>query len=164
MAIRCVDEVEVLHDISPAFGHVAKIVANSREHGWHGVQLPGDIKLAYFDAESNMQEISVEQLTKGKKVCVAFTRLCPATSTSGGKHLKGSCFVMRAAFAQTAALPMGHMVLESACMLVTDPPDLFKEVCIWFKPLFCGLAPKGPMEMAQNIHICDSSLVNCRDR
>lgn len=33
------------------------------------VQLPGgDIKLAYFDSESNMQEISVEQLTKGKKV------------------------------------------------------------------------------------------------
>ena len=30
-------------------------------------QLPGDIKLNYFDKESNMQEISIEELTKGKK-------------------------------------------------------------------------------------------------
>lgn len=37
------------------------------------LQLPGDIKLAYFDAESNMQEISIEQLTKGKKVSLHFT-------------------------------------------------------------------------------------------
>ncbi len=33
------------------------------------LQLPGDIKLNYFDKENNMQEISVEELTKGKKVC-----------------------------------------------------------------------------------------------
>jgi hypothetical protein len=32
------------------------------------MQLPGDIKLNYFDKENNMQEISVEELTKGKKV------------------------------------------------------------------------------------------------
>lgn len=32
------------------------------------VQLPGDIKLNFFDKENNMQEISVEELTKGKKV------------------------------------------------------------------------------------------------
>ena len=31
------------------------------------LQLPGDIKLNYFDKESNMQEISIEELTKGKK-------------------------------------------------------------------------------------------------
>ncbi len=31
------------------------------------LQLPGDIKLNYFDKENNMQEISVEELTKGKK-------------------------------------------------------------------------------------------------
>lgn len=32
------------------------------------MQLPGDIKLNYFDKENNMQEISIEELTKGKKV------------------------------------------------------------------------------------------------
>jgi hypothetical protein len=31
------------------------------------VQLPGDVKLNYFDKENNMQEISVDDLTKGKK-------------------------------------------------------------------------------------------------
>lgn len=47
------------------------------------LQLPGDVKLAYFDAESNMQEISVEQLTKGKKVgmrehLIPSALLCPS--------------------------------------------------------------------------------------
>ena len=32
------------------------------------LQLPGDAKFNYFDAEGNMQEVSVEDLTKGKKV------------------------------------------------------------------------------------------------
>ena len=32
------------------------------------MQLPGDIKLTYFDAENKMQEVSVDDLTKGKKV------------------------------------------------------------------------------------------------
>lgn len=31
-------------------------------------QLPGDAKLSYFDAENTMQEISVDELTKGKRV------------------------------------------------------------------------------------------------
>ena len=29
--------------------------------------MPGDVKFNYFDAEGNMQDISVEDLTKGKK-------------------------------------------------------------------------------------------------
>ena len=32
------------------------------------LQLPGEIKLTYFNAEGNMQELTVEELTKGKKV------------------------------------------------------------------------------------------------
>ena len=36
-------------------------------HHSHALQLPGDIKLNYFDKENNMQEISVDDLTKGKK-------------------------------------------------------------------------------------------------
>lgn len=32
------------------------------------MQLPGDIKLTFFDAENKMQEVSVDDLTKGKKV------------------------------------------------------------------------------------------------
>lgn len=34
----------------------------------HHVQVPTDVKFNYFDAEGNMQDISVEDLTKGKKV------------------------------------------------------------------------------------------------
>ena len=34
-------------------------------------QVPGNVKLNYFDAEDNMQDISVEDLTKGKKVMSA---------------------------------------------------------------------------------------------
>ncbi len=41
------------------------------------LQLPGDIKLNYFDKENNMQEISIEELTKGKKVLY---RSCPNLS------------------------------------------------------------------------------------
>lgn len=33
-----------------------------------GLQLPSDVKLNYFDAENNMQEVTVGSLTKGKKV------------------------------------------------------------------------------------------------
>lgn len=36
-------------------------------HFWH-LQLPTDVKLNYFDAEGNMQEVTVGSLTKGKKV------------------------------------------------------------------------------------------------
>ena len=35
-------------------------------------QVPGDVKFNYFDAEGNMQDISVEDLTKGKKVKLAW--------------------------------------------------------------------------------------------
>lgn len=37
-------------------------------HGTISLQVPGDVKFNYFDAEGNMQDISVEDLTKGKKV------------------------------------------------------------------------------------------------
>ena len=32
------------------------------------LQLPSEHKFSYFDADGNMQDISVEELTKGKKV------------------------------------------------------------------------------------------------
>lgn len=32
------------------------------------MQLPGDVRFNYFDSEGNMQELTVEELTKGKKV------------------------------------------------------------------------------------------------
>ncbi|CAL5224957.1 g7729 [Coccomyxa viridis] len=53
-----------------------------------GDKLPGDVKLNYFDKENNMQEISIEELTKGKKVIMlavpgAFTPTCSM------KHLPG---------------------------------------------------------------------------
>ena len=40
------------------------------------LQLPGDIKLNYFDKENNMQEISIEELTKGKKVITLLLIFC----------------------------------------------------------------------------------------
>lgn len=53
-----------------------------------GDKVPGDVKFNYFDAEGNMQDISVEDLTKGKKVVLigvpgAFTPTCSL------KHLPG---------------------------------------------------------------------------
>lgn len=33
------------------------------------LQLPSDPKFNYFDADGNMQEVKLEDLTKGKKVC-----------------------------------------------------------------------------------------------
>lgn len=51
------------------------------------MQLPGDIKLTYFDAENKMQEVSVDDLTKGKKV--RRSRLAvPA------KPLRGACLLL----------------------------------------------------------------------
>ena len=32
------------------------------------LQLPSEHKFSYFDADGNMQDISVDELTKGKKV------------------------------------------------------------------------------------------------
>lgn len=53
-----------------------------------GDKVPTDVKFNYFDAEGNMQDISVEDLTKGKKVVLigvpgAFTPTCSL------KHLPG---------------------------------------------------------------------------
>jgi peroxiredoxin len=52
------------------------------------LQLPSDVKLNYFDAEGNMQEVTVGSLTKGKKV-VLFAVPGAFTPTCSLKHLPG---------------------------------------------------------------------------
>ena len=52
------------------------------------VQLPADLKFNFFDAEGNMQEITVGNLTKGKKV-VLFAVPGALTPTCSLKHLPG---------------------------------------------------------------------------
>lgn len=56
-------------------------------------QLPADLKFNFFDAEGNMQETSVGELTKGKKV-VLFAVPGAFTPTCSLKHLPG--FIERA--------------------------------------------------------------------
>ncbi|KAL4431014.1 hypothetical protein ABPG75_006270 [Micractinium tetrahymenae] len=53
-----------------------------------GDKLPSDVKLNYFDAENNMQEVTVGSLTKGKKV-VLFAVPGAFTPTCSLKHLPG---------------------------------------------------------------------------
>ncbi|EFN59443.1 hypothetical protein CHLNCDRAFT_29579 [Chlorella variabilis] len=53
-----------------------------------GDKLPADVKLNYFDAEGNMQEVAVGSLTKGKKV-VLFAVPGAFTPTCSLKHLPG---------------------------------------------------------------------------
>lgn len=53
-----------------------------------GDKLPADLKLAYFNAEGNMQEVAVGELTKGKKV-VLFAVPGAFTPTCSLKHLPG---------------------------------------------------------------------------
>jgi len=77
----------------------------------NGDKLPGDIKLAYFDAESNMQEISVEQLTKGKKVII-FAVPGAFTPTCSTKHLPG--------FIEKADEFKGKGIDTIACVSVND--------------------------------------------
>jgi len=77
----------------PAFPHYkARLVATRSASQISaiavGEKLPGDIKFNYFDAEGNMQEISVEELTKGKKV-VLFAVPGAFTPTCSLKHLPG---------------------------------------------------------------------------
>ena len=52
------------------------------------LQLPADLKFNFFDAEGNMQEITVGNLTKGKKV-VLFAVPGAFTPTCSLKHLPG---------------------------------------------------------------------------
>mmetsp|Transcript_1044 Transcript_1044/g.3181 ORF Transcript_1044/g.3181 Transcript_1044/m.3181 type:complete len:208 (+) Transcript_1044:113-736(+) len=53
-----------------------------------GDKLPGEYKFSHFDADGNMQEISVEKLTKDKKV-VLFAVPGAFTPTCSLKHLPG---------------------------------------------------------------------------
>ncbi|KAH7618129.1 hypothetical protein Ndes2526B_g07040 [Nannochloris sp. 'desiccata'] len=53
-----------------------------------GDKLPADLKFNFFDAEGNMQEITVGNLTKGKKV-VLFAVPGAFTPTCSLKHLPG---------------------------------------------------------------------------
>jgi len=53
-----------------------------------GDKLPGEVKFNYFDSEGNMQELTVEELTKGKKV-VLFAVPGAFTPTCSSKHLPG---------------------------------------------------------------------------
>eukprot|EP00887_Chlorella_sp_A99_P005653 scaffold1.g5653.t1 len=53
-----------------------------------GDKLPTDLKFNYFDAEGNMQEVTVGSLTKGKKV-VLFAVPGAFTPTCSLKHLPG---------------------------------------------------------------------------
>ena len=52
-----------------------------------GDKLP-DVKLNYFDGEGNMQEISVGELTKGKKVRFRSTRCCGSGGNSPSGELR----------------------------------------------------------------------------
>ena len=42
------------------------------------MQLPGEVKFNYFDGEGNMQELTVDELTKGKKVGGTCKHKCDA--------------------------------------------------------------------------------------
>jgi len=53
-----------------------------------GDKLPIEYKFSYFDADGNMQDIGVEELTKGKKV-VLFAVPGAFTPTCSLKHLPG---------------------------------------------------------------------------
>lgn len=74
-------------------------------------QLPADVKLNFFDAEGNMQEVTVGSLTKGKKV-VLFAVPGAFTPTCSLKHLPG--------FIEKADELRGKGVDTIACVSVND--------------------------------------------
>jgi glutaredoxin-dependent peroxiredoxin len=74
-------------------------------------QLPADLKFNFFDAEGNMQEITVGNLTKGKKV-VLFAVPGAFTPTCSLKHLPG--------FIEKADELKGKGVDTIACVSVND--------------------------------------------
>ncbi|KAK9838298.1 hypothetical protein WJX81_003145 [Elliptochloris bilobata] len=76
-----------------------------------GDKLPGDVKLTYFDAENKMQEVSVDDLTKGKKV-VIFAVPGAFTPTCSLKHLPG--------FIEKADELKAKGVETIACVAVND--------------------------------------------
>ncbi|KAI7835532.1 hypothetical protein COHA_010578 [Chlorella ohadii] len=76
-----------------------------------GDKLPTDVKLNYFDAEGNMQEVTVGSLTKGKKV-VLFAVPGAFTPTCSLKHLPG--------FIEKADELRGKGVDTIACVSVND--------------------------------------------
>jgi peroxiredoxin len=75
------------------------------------LQLPADLKFNFFDAEGNMQEITVGNLTKGKKV-VLFAVPGAFTPTCSLKHLPG--------FIEKADELKGKGVDTIACVSVND--------------------------------------------
>ena len=76
------------------------------------LQLPGDAKLSYFDAENTMQEISVDELTRGKRV-VLFAVPGAFTPTCSLKHLPG--------FIEKSDELRAKGVDAIACVSVNDP-------------------------------------------
>lgn len=76
-----------------------------------GDKLPGDKTFSYFDADGNMQEISVETLTKDKKV-VLFAVPGAFTPTCSLKHLPG--------FVEKAHALKEKGVDTVACIAVND--------------------------------------------
>jgi len=76
-----------------------------------GDKLPSDVTLNYFDGEGNMQEITVGDLTKGKKV-VMFAVPGAFTPTCSLKHLPG--------FIERADELKGKGVDTIACISVND--------------------------------------------
>ena len=75
------------------------------------LQLPSEAKLNFFDAEGNMQEVTVGDLTKGKKV-VIFAVPGAFTPTCSLKHLPG--------FIEKADELKGKGVDTIACVSVND--------------------------------------------
>lgn len=76
-----------------------------------GKKLP-DGEFAYFDSDGNMQSISVEQLTKGKKL-VLFAVPGAFTPTCSQKHLPG--------FIENADALKAKGIDTIACVSVNDP-------------------------------------------
>lgn len=92
------------------------------------LQLPSEVKFNYFDAEGNMQEISVEELTKGKKVqlqqsgCMlsvtssALSILKQCSAPFGGE-LQQLCTLTAPSIVSLRAAPMLAFILHTCCPL-----------------------------------------------
>ena len=59
------------------------------------LQVPGDVKLNYFDAEGNMKDISVDDLTKGKKVRQHCMQRAPAVKAMLQSSSQSGCWLLQ---------------------------------------------------------------------